>query len=78
MKKKKLFLHGSWEFSQSGKNSYYKAKVPGCVHTDLLRADLIPDLSGENELELDWIEQRLEYDQPVPASILNQSMLNSF
>lgn len=76
MKKKKLFLHGSWEFSQSGKNSYYKAKVPGCVHTDLLRADLIPDpFRGENELELDWIEHtdweyRLSFS--VPASILNR------
>ena len=32
------------------------ATVPGCVHTDLLAADLIPDpYHGQNELGLQWI-----------------------
>src|SRR5687767_3789392 len=32
------------------------ARVPGCVHTDLLRANLIPDpYAGRNEHELQWI-----------------------
>jgi len=32
------------------------ATVPGCVHTDLLNADLIPDpYRDRNELELSWI-----------------------
>jgi beta-mannosidase len=32
------------------------ARVPGCVHTDLMRADLIPDpLVGMNEREVQWI-----------------------
>ena len=32
------------------------ATVPGCVHTDLLAANLIPDpYYGQNELELGWI-----------------------
>src|ERR1051325_10828078 len=32
------------------------ARVPGCVHTDLIRAGLIPDpLVGQNEDEVRWI-----------------------
>ena len=32
------------------------ARVPGCVHTDLMRAGLIPDPRfGTNELDLLWI-----------------------
>src|ERR1043166_9736352 len=32
------------------------ARVPGCVHTDLIRAGLIPDpLVGMNEREVQWI-----------------------
>lgn len=35
------------------------ARVPGCVHQDLLRAGRIPDpFWGTNELDLSWIEQR--------------------
>ena len=39
------------------------AQVPGCVHTDLLAAGLIPDpYLDENELTLDWIgHQRWHY-----------------
>src|SRR5262245_33725703 len=39
------------------------AKVPGCVHTDLIRAGLIPDpLVGMNEREVQWIgETDFEY-----------------
>src|SRR5262245_38200015 len=42
------------------------ARVPGCVHTDLLRAGLIPDpLVGFNERELQWIgETDWEYRRP--------------
>ena len=43
------------------------AQVPGCVHTDLLAADLIPDpYLDENELTLDWIgHQRWSYRTSV-------------
>src|SRR5262245_64206033 len=34
------------------------AVVPGCVHTDLLRAGKIPDpFYGTNEKDLQWIER---------------------
>lgn len=44
------------------------AEVPGCIHTDLIRAGLIPDpVVGFNELEVQWIgmtdwEYRLRFD----------------
>src|SRR5450432_518618 len=38
-------------------NDWMPAVVPGCVHTDLLRAKKIPDpFYGTNEKDLQWIE----------------------
>ncbi|MCZ9345806.1 hypothetical protein NGM37_49550, partial [Streptomyces sp. TRM76130] len=35
------------------------ATVPGCVHTDLLAAGLIPDpFLGRNEAEVAWVGRR--------------------
>jgi beta-mannosidase len=48
-----------WQFRESGDNTWLPAIVPGCVHTDLLRAGRIPDpFFGTNELDLRWIEER--------------------
>ena len=49
-----------WQFRDATKNTaWLPAVVPGCVHTDLLRAKEIPDpFWGTNELELQWIEER--------------------
>ena len=41
----------------AGFADWIPAEVPGCVHTDLLRAGKIPDpFSGTNEKALQWIE----------------------
>lgn len=51
-------LHEGWifHFPRTGKD--YPARVPGCIHTDLRRNDLIPDpFWGGNELELQWVEE---------------------
>ncbi|MBK8858437.1 MAG: glycoside hydrolase family 2 protein [Opitutaceae bacterium] len=52
--------NASWKFRDATKKSaWHAAVVPGCVHRDLHRADLIPDpFHGTNELDLQWIEQR--------------------
>ena len=61
----RLELTDRWTLSLAGRNPTHSApalpgeipsSVPGCVHTDLLAAGLIPDpyLDG-NELTLDWI-----------------------
>src|SRR5882724_11870346 len=47
-----------WEVFYPAHNRWYAAKVPGCVHTDLLRNNLIPDpFFGANEKSLQWIER---------------------
>ena len=53
----KVFLHEKWSFHQLGKNKSYQAKIPGFIHTDLLKNKLIEDpFIGNNEQELQWIE----------------------
>ena len=53
-----LSLNGAWQFRRQGAEDFYPAQVPGCVHTDLQRNDLIPDpFWGSNELQLQWIEE---------------------
>jgi beta-mannosidase len=53
---------GAWSFHEVGPSARFKdwlpAVVPGCVHTDLLRAGKIPDpFYGTNEKDLQWIER---------------------
>jgi beta-mannosidase len=53
---------GSWSMratnGPSGFGDWTPAEVPGCVHTDLLRAGKIPDpFAGTNEKGLQWIER---------------------
>lgn len=50
-------IHQNWQFNQVGKNDWLSAKVPGCVHTDLLDHGLIPDpYYRDNEKLVQWIE----------------------
>ncbi|WP_221774750.1 beta-mannosidase [Pelagicoccus albus] len=47
----------AWTFRNAKESKFYPATVPGCVHTDLRTAGLIPDpFWGSNELDLRWIE----------------------
>lgn len=55
----RLDLNNNWTFSQAGKNEYLPAKVPGTVHTDLLRHGKIPDFFFRaNEDSVQWIEDK--------------------
>lgn len=51
----------AWNFRDATDNSPWRdAIVPGCVHRDLLRHELIPDpFYGTNELDLQWIDQHV-------------------
>jgi beta-mannosidase len=52
-----FLLNSNWEFAKQGDATFYKATVPGVVHTDLLANHLIEDPFWEtNELKLQWIE----------------------
>jgi beta-mannosidase len=53
------YLEDNWVFNQVGKDSIFKAKVPGVVHTDLLKNSFIDDpWYGTNEKKLQWIEEK--------------------
>ena len=54
-------LAGQWEFMMVGqtREQWFPARVPGCVHTDMMAIGLIPDpFVGRNENEVQWIEDR--------------------
>jgi len=55
-------LHEGWQFRAAGNadkaevQQWHPAQVPGVVHTDLLRAGLIPDpFERDNEFHLQWV-----------------------
>ncbi|HSG27374.1 MAG TPA: hypothetical protein VLA34_02750, partial [Candidatus Krumholzibacterium sp.] len=50
-------IEEGWSVRKVGDEDWIPATVPGCVHTDLLRAGLIePPFYGCNEKDLQWIE----------------------
>ncbi|MGI9066080.1 MAG: beta-mannosidase [Pyrinomonadaceae bacterium] len=52
----KIPVHTGWQFREVGKDTWYSATVPGCVHTDLLKNKLIEDpFYRDNEQKLQWI-----------------------
>ena len=74
------FAQSSWKFRNVTDRSPWKpAIVPGCVHRDLLRLNLIPDpFWGANENQLQWIEERVwEYRTTffVPEEMRVQEMI---
>ena len=52
-------LHENWKFREQGQGDWLPATVPGCVHTDLLKNQRIPDpFYRDNEKKLQWIEKK--------------------
>ncbi|MCD4736347.1 MAG: glycoside hydrolase family 2 protein [Bacteroidales bacterium] len=48
-----------WNFRETGTEEWFPAEVPGCLHTDLMANNLIPDpFFGTNEKDLQWIGYR--------------------
>ena len=58
-----------WRFRDCSGSRWLPAAVPGCVHTDLLRAGEIPDpFWATNEAGLQWIDERdWEYSSEFEA-----------
>src|SRR5258708_29571021 len=51
-----MSVRAGWQFRVAGKDKWYPASVPGCVHTDLLNNKLIDDpFYRDNEKKLQWI-----------------------
>jgi beta-mannosidase len=58
-----------WQFRELGKDTWYPATVPGCVHTDLLSNKLIPDpFYRDNEQKLQWIG-KTDWEYQITFSI---------
>lgn len=54
-----LYLNQNWKFKQKDSTTWYQAKIPGCVHTDLFANELIPHpFVGSNELGLQWVSEK--------------------
>jgi beta-mannosidase len=50
-------LNKNWQFRKASEAKWYKAEVPGTVHTDLLANKLIPDpFYRDNESKVQWVE----------------------
>ncbi len=52
-------LNSGWQFSESGKNEWKEATVPGSVQRDLIRLGELPDpYWGTNEKLVQWVEDK--------------------
>ena len=71
----RLDINCDWKFRQQNKAEWLPAKVPGCVHTDLLDNRIIEDpFYRTNERQLQWIDKlNWEYQTQftVSTEILN-------
>ncbi len=73
----KLEIRSQWKFRQENTGQWYRAEVPGCVHTDLMRNNIVPDpFIGVNERSMQWIGEKnwiYETAFDVPAETLNNN-----
>jgi beta-mannosidase len=69
---------GDWSFKACDEQQWLPAKVPGCVHTDLLRNEVITDpFYGTNEKDLQWIDKKdWEYTSTFDLSEELQAVAN--
>ena len=52
----RIDLGGRWKFRKAGTEKWMNARVPGCVHTDLIRNGIISDpFFRDNEKYIQWI-----------------------
>ncbi|MBB3112546.1 beta-mannosidase [Paenibacillus phyllosphaerae] len=69
----------AWTFKACDEQEWLPAQVPGCVHTDLLKNDRIPNpFYGTNERLVQWIDKKdWEYTAAfdVPQELFAQSRL---
>lgn len=52
-------LHKSWQFAEQGSNLWRPASVPGTIHTDLMKQQVIPDpYFRSNEKAVQWVADK--------------------
>ena len=66
-----------WKFKKKQEEKWYKATVPGTVHTDLFANKLIPDpFYGNNEKQLQWIENE-DWEYRTTFKLSKKELLQS-
>lgn len=51
-------INEGWKFRQVRQGNWHEAKVPGEVHTDLMRENIIEDpFFGQNERSVQWVDK---------------------
>ena len=54
---KKVYIHDGWKFTDDKFDGALTAKVPGCLHTDLIAAGIVKDIYyRDNNDKYGWIE----------------------
>jgi beta-mannosidase len=70
-------VDANWKFRRAGDSNWLQAKVPGTVHTDLMKNQIIQDpYFGDREKEVQWIENNdWEYQTnfECPAELLTKN-----
>lgn len=52
-------IHTNWQFKSTTDTVWMQAQIPGCVHTDLINNNCIPDpFFRLNEHDLQWIDKK--------------------
>ncbi|MFW5699027.1 MAG: beta-mannosidase [Planctomycetota bacterium] len=66
----RIVLDGDWTLTRERSGDRYPARVPGCVHTDLMRAGVLPELDhGDNELQHQWpVDEDWRYERSFELS----------
>ncbi|MEC3876784.1 beta-mannosidase [Chryseobacterium salviniae] len=65
-----------WSFKNAKENKWLTASVPGTVHIDLMKNNIIPDpFKDENEKKVQWIENE-DWDYQTTFSISQKELNN--
>lgn len=56
---KTVSLNTGWQFTQTGKNEWRNARIPGSVQSNLIRHGVLPKpFYGANEKKIQWVEDK--------------------
>lgn len=69
-----ICLNKGWVVAQSGTDRWFPAVVPGTVHQDLIRQELLPDpFFGKNEQKVQWVENE-DWDYKTTFTVTEEQL----
>ena len=74
---KKIYLNEGWTLSDASLEKTLPARVPGCMHTDLIAAGIVEDIFyRDNNDKYGWIENTAPvYETTFDATLSDNVML---